>query len=138
MRSNAEKAAWVAGFFDGEGSVTLRSHTSDKKHVSYCLNASNTDPDLIRTYRAYLTDLGIANRAWRPTHRPPHKPIVTVAVARAESIRRFLEMIPLCADVKRQKIERILAWIDRGPYAIWNDRKESRSEERRVGKECRL
>ena len=56
-----QKAAYVAGFIDGEGHIGC--HPTGRGHWTRCVSFCNTDPILVRTVCAFLTDLGIPTRS---------------------------------------------------------------------------
>lgn len=43
------QAAWLAGFFDGEGSITNYFSGKDRKYKCWCLTIPNTDKEALDT-----------------------------------------------------------------------------------------
>jgi len=108
-------AGWLRGFFDGEGSASLRSGNKNYKHATYCLSVSNTDFALMDTCQQYLSALGIEWREWNVRRRKNRKPVRTLHISRAVSICAFSEKIGFGAPVKAATLQRIIAWTLRPP-----------------------
>lgn len=123
--SKSAKAAWLAGFWDGEGSVVFRSHCNGRKHTTYYLSVCNTDLGLIETCATYLSDLGISHTKFEQrVRRSQHKPLFVFHICQADSIRRFAKLVPLHSPAKRDRLDQILAWVDRPQPSVWDERKE--------------
>jgi LAGLIDADG-like domain len=118
------KAGWIAGFWDGEGSVKFSTHCHGKKHTSYYLSVGNTDPALIATCAAYLTDLGIPFSKFEQRDRRRRKPFIVFHICQADAIRRFHRLIPICAPEKKRRLEEIVEWINRPHVSVWEQRRE--------------
>ena len=111
--SNSFKAGWLRGFFDGEGSASLRAGNKDYRHATYCLSVTNTDFGLMDICQSYLTSLGIEWREWNVRVRQNRKPARTLHISRAASIRAFHLKVGFGASKKRETLDRIINWIDR-------------------------
>lgn len=104
---------WISGFWDGEGSVTLRRVTNKRKHTSYYLTVSNTDTNLMQVCQEYLTNLGIEWTMWKYRTRGKYKPIGTLHIGKATSIVKFSSFIRLSSPSKQAILDEIVRWIKR-------------------------
>mgnify|MGYP001599850108 FL=1 len=106
-----EELAWVAGLFDGEGSVNLRFWANHPKcrngswHLMACI--TNTHAPTILTVRDIL-GFGHVTREVRPA---PRRPVYDWKVA-ARSAGRFLRLIQPFVVTKREQVRLALDSID--------------------------
>lgn len=115
---------WLSGLWDGEGSVIIRSHTNGKKHTTYYLTVTNTEPSIIQVCKQFLTNLEIKFTEWKPRQRKAHhKMIYTLHVGQAESIQKFRQLIPLFSSHKQATLNQINNWVNRPKITKYNPEK---------------
>lgn len=113
---NTTIAGWIAGFWDGEGSISIRKETNGKKHTTYYLSVGNTDLELMECCVQYLEALGIEHTEFEQRVRHGRKQFFIVHICKAEAIKRFAELIPIKSQDKVNKLKKIVEWIDRPKF----------------------
>jgi len=111
--SKSYMAGWLRGFFDGEGSVSFRKQSAGRKHTSYYVTVTNTDPILMNLCGTFLTALGIAWTEWPVRRMQNRKPCRVLHITRAASIKVFQSRVGFYAKDKQAKLDQIVDWINR-------------------------
>lgn len=102
--SPEEAAAWLAGFFDGEGTVSVNRHCRR-------LSIANTDVELVdRCVEAMgLLDIRCRVHTRSGKARPSHwAQGYDIAVYGCSELRRFSESVPFQCSKKRKKLDAML------------------------------
>ena len=104
--NDKQKAAYVAGFFDGEGHIA--AHKTARGQWTRQICVVNTDKALIDSVAAFLHDLGIPTRKYVSGTRKgwSDKWVLYVAKGR-EAYCRFREIIPIKSKSKRQALSHL-------------------------------
>lgn len=108
LKTDAEKAAYLAAFMDGEGHVGLHRTRVGQwtRHISFC----NTDKQLFDTVVGYCRDLGFEPAiAFSRRHKQEWADRWVAYIARdREAFALFARLIPLQAARKRLALKQIL------------------------------
>lgn len=110
MLSDAEAAAYVAAFIDGEGHVCCRKTKLGfwTRHVSFC----NTDKQLLDRVVELFSQLGFEPTVYasKPPKNPKWSKRWTVYVARDRpALERFSRLIPIQSERKKDALSQALA-----------------------------
>ena len=101
-------AAYMAGFFDGEGCVSIVKHTNRKRRSNpvYVLRVDidNTDPGVIEFVKAFAGDFGSAFLKRKATVFPAHMAVYSFRCHSYEAYH-FLRLIYPYVRVKRKQVE---------------------------------
>ena len=125
-----EELAWFAGFFEGEGSLTLyarKQKWNGWEGLSVDLNMTlvNTDGCLIEKSMGIIRKLGVEPKIFERAARPPvegydgvmrhqRKSQLVINISKMTTIKRVLEaVLPYFAGDKRARSRLILQFIDR-------------------------
>ncbi len=125
--TTTEAAAWLRGFFDGEGSAIVPVDRSRLRSTRW-LSVTNTDEALIEEARDCLTRLGIRYTAYyteRPS--PRHRNIWTLRIVRQSAIVRFIHCVGSSAPAKRSRMAELL-WLFRTPSRQFRSRWDTGTE----------
>ena len=96
-----EDLGWLAGFFDGEGTISTR----DKGKGSLELAIVNTDRALLQKAQSILDHLEVDSIINLHTDRNPnHKPCFQLRVRAQASIQKFFNKVPV------QSKDKIARW----------------------------
>ena len=109
-KMNLHNKAWLAGFFDGEGSVgRYRGHGRKSKYLSYSLEINNTHlPSLV--YCQYIT--GVGNIYIKRVNKKYKKQWVW-AIKSQRNIMDILKQIFPFLQTKKNKVNLLLTeWVD--------------------------
>lgn len=107
-----EKAAWLRGFFDGEGGAYCSGH-------SRRITVGNTDEQLIRITRKYLLDLGIVTKQYtKRRSNGNHKDLYELHIWGFDNILMFYRRVGFTATEKSDKIIKILKSYRHGSSMI--------------------
>jgi hypothetical protein len=115
-----QKAAYVAGFFDGEGHIGC--HETARGHWTRQICAVNSDKALIDAVANMLRELGIPVRLYFSGADKKHwadRWVLYIAKGRSAFLR-FRELIPIRSEDKRQALDRICddSYVDPDEYAL--------------------
>lgn len=109
MRSLQERIIWLAGFIDGEGTITVFNHTdrSQKwgfKRYTAIVCVVNTNEVLINEVQKILIELNISSHIFvRTPQKKQHKPAFQLGVRKITHIKRLLtQLIPYLVGKKAQ------------------------------------
>lgn len=107
--TNEQKAAYIAGFFDGEGCIGQWRLTSG--YPTRSITACNTEKALFATVCEFLSDLGFQIRIYRTKAKKPgwaDREVVSIAGGRA-GFTKFRDIIPLQSKAKQDDLVALLA-----------------------------
>ena len=100
-----QAAAWLGGFIDGEGCVSLRRDRRNGTSRGWVrrIDIVNTDPALIETLKDALAVLGVGSRYYvrKPSGNPRHAPQFEIAIMGEANLRRISEIVPIHAPGKK-------------------------------------
>lgn len=96
---------YVAGFFDGEGCVSIVKQNGKLKRIDVGLFQSEPQAEVLRRIEKFLAREGIVGRwKYHSTHRSENaSTTVHLVINRQESVRRFLEAVYPYLIVKSEK-----------------------------------
>lgn len=98
--------AWLAGFWDGEGSITIFSHQEKNGNpkISPTLLAVNTHEETIAHVSDILDRLGTSfHILTKKPHSKKHKPAIQISTRNRQYIKTVLEaMLPFLVTKKAQ------------------------------------
>lgn len=124
-----ERRAWTAGFWDGEGSVSLLKHRSHAGHFVPEAAATQSSrvgrPEVLER----LHELAGGHVYGPYPQPPPWAPVYRWKLFRRDEIRAFFDLIwPRLGDVKRIQAERVMSVLDAQPQLprgnpAWGNRK---------------
>jgi hypothetical protein len=104
---------YIAGFFDGEGCVSLMKHRSPSTKSHYIYNTiviiTNSNLQVLRDIRTKL-GLGILNEKPISTR---NKAVYSIAIRRQEEIKTFLNRFLPLLRVKKAEATLLLEYINR-------------------------
>ena len=107
--THEQYAYWLAGIFDGEGSVSFNPDHSERR-----VSISNTDPVLIRRITEALDVLGIGYTVYVvQRQKPHHKDSLTVKVSGRANLILFFNWVPFQAPAKTRKLYEALTTFKR-------------------------
>lgn len=110
-------AAWLAGMWEGEGSILLYSRPQQKgrTQITPSLEITNTDIHIMNHIRKLLEDLGCSYSWQEPkTRKKHHKQAYSLRTQNAKYIKLTLEAIlPFMVGEKLAKGETLLAFVTR-------------------------
>jgi hypothetical protein len=114
--------SWLAGFFDGEGSIGLYQHGNKNGHLNLRISISQCDKDVItKIYNCYpngyMTERRRTPKNWRPCYHFSLNGL---------NCEKFLRDIYKDSIVKKQQIKIALEYIDFYKSKIKPGRKFSR------------
>lgn len=124
----AIEAAYMAGFFDGEGSLGMYiAAGSRKKHYHYSrAQVGNTDREVVQRlhdlYGGSLITRNVSNKAL-PTALPVHVWLVT-----GERCNQFLTDIVPFLRQKKYKAQRLLEYYTKRKLLSWDEKEVMRME----------
>lgn len=105
------EAAWLAGFFDGEGSLSCHRGGNGGKYICWTLTLVNTSHAAIQVCRRYTGGVGIVTDKSKYRRLSHHKKIWEWRVNVQNDIEAIvLQMLPYLI-IKRQKAEEFLMWL---------------------------
>lgn len=110
--------AWLAGIWEGEGSILLYSRPVNDKRIQITpsVTMSNTDVFIVNKCRKIIDSLG-CNFSWReykPKGKDSYKVCYRLTSNNAENIKLFLESIlPYMHGAKKAYGETLLTFVSR-------------------------
>lgn len=107
MKPSKEYLIWLAGFFDGEGSVGIWSKgiRRGKKYYSVGVNVCQKNEEIIKEIHSYYPEgflHAVRNKAG----------VYTFTISGNSTCERFLRDILPYLRVKKTKVEEVLEYID--------------------------
>lgn len=110
-------AAWLAGMWEGEGSVLLYSRPVDNSRlqITPSLTITNTDVHIMNRIRSLLESINCFYSWQEPQTRKKHwKQAYRLTTGRADYIKTTLETIlPFMVGEKKAKGETLLSFVSR-------------------------
>lgn len=110
--------AWLAGIWEGEGSILLYSRTHSDKRIQITPNVvmSNSDIHIVNKCRKIIEEMG-CNFSWReykPKGKETYLTQYKISSAHAGNIKIFLEhILPYLVGNKKAYAETLLAFVSR-------------------------
>ena len=105
------KLAWLAGFWDGEGSIGFT-----KNGTTFILNCqlSHTEIESVRHILAILKECGISGRGYTYQERDPekHRDAHYIRVTGINNVRQFAKLMVKHAITKKRHWEIAIQWAD--------------------------
>ena len=119
-------AGWLAGFFDGEGSVRFARYTrkdTGNRAVATYLTVCNTDKGLLDTAREYLDKLGIGYSEYEQKRSSKsdgykRKPLYLFHITKQSEIVKFAKLIGLRHSEKSKRLQSIVEHVNRPRHKI--------------------
>lgn len=108
----ATQAAWVAGFFDGEGTISVSRGGRGGKYQSVYVSIVNTHKESIETIYSWVGAGRFSERdmSGRPKH---HKQQYLWKIAAQRDVVEFCKQILPYLIVKKEKVQEFLnGWED--------------------------
>lgn len=124
--NNSYMAGWLAGFFDGEGSVRFaryrRKDTGNRAVATY-LSVCNTDKGVLDTAREYLDKLGIGYCEYEQRQRSQkdgyrRKPLYSFHITKQSDIVKFADLVGLRHAEKAIRLKQIVDHVNRPRYKL--------------------
>lgn len=101
---------WLAGFFDGEGCVSLSKH--GKKHPRLTLSFTNSEQALIQKAQRILDALEIDSYITeKKKYHPNWLPSYDLNIDGATSVRRFFSLVPIDSLKHKTKYEKLSHYL---------------------------
>lgn len=110
--------AWLAGIWEGEGSILLYSRPKSNNTIQITPNVTmtNTDVSIVNKARKIIEEMG-CNFSWReytPKGKDSYKKCFKISSAHAGNIQIFLEhILPFMYGLKKAYGETLLAFVSR-------------------------
>jgi len=109
--------AWLAGFWDGEGSITLFGHQerNGSKKIKPIVSVVNTDIGMINKVRKILEELGCSfHLSERGARKSAHSTAYILQTANMSHIIKFLEaVLPYLTGEKKERGEILYDYCSR-------------------------
>lgn len=107
------KIAWLAGLWDGEGSITIFRHVEKGGYVKLkpCLVLTNTDVNIINEATKILDSLDIRMHVVDYT-RPRSKRIYQLTTSKLDNLKRFCEIFTPFLIGKRAQAELLSRYVE--------------------------
>jgi len=102
--------AWAAGFFDGEGSVSVHRDRRPGRAVVVHLDIEQVDPRPLVRFRAAVGRPGAITL--RPARAPNRRAIHRVYMGHSEAIATLQALWPYLSEPKREQAERVLRAVE--------------------------
>ncbi|HEA67191.1 MAG TPA: hypothetical protein ENI07_10280 [Desulfobacterales bacterium] len=107
--------AWMAGFFDGEGSISLSVHTQPKNRIQVQIQITNSIKATLEPFSKYFS--GNINKHYRknPKELPQYKWSLQSAKKSYEFLNRFMPYFRAKADVAELAIKALEIQLNHKP-----------------------
>jgi len=120
------KTAWVAGLFDGEGSVGLYAFTrADGKNPSIIkrLTIENTNFELVDSFIEFLKEHKIKYYYWKPNLRRgrTNSPICAATVCSYRGCKKLLELLLPYLVGKKKQAQTLLDYFEYRDTIGWTN-----------------
>jgi len=115
MRMTNEKLAWLAGIWDGEGSIAMFERKENRK-VKYCptLVLSNTNEDIINEALKILDEIGASFHVMKlKPQNPKHRERYQLTTRNAGYIEKVLRALLPYLVGKKSQAEIMLRYLER-------------------------
>ena len=110
--------SWVAGFWEGEGSICKR------RHIGYCIsicqsidkkrNVESTMKKIQRTYGGHISIRDMSK------YKPNYKPRVEWVLIRRDDVINFIKTIYPYCYIRQRDLETCLIYFETNPSLKWN------------------
>jgi hypothetical protein len=110
--------AWLAGIWDGEGSILLYSRpvNDNRIQITPSVTMTNTDVAIVNKARKIIEEMGCSFswREYKPKGKDSYKTCFKISSAHAGNIKIFLEhILPFLVGEKKAYGETLLAFVSR-------------------------
>jgi hypothetical protein len=115
MLTEVEKA-WLAGFWDGEGSITIFTHTeaNGRKKICPTINVTNTNTEVIAYVVTLLDKLGTSfSIAEKRNNGEKHKDAYCVGTRNMQYIKTVLEAMQPYLVCKKAQCTLVLRYVNK-------------------------
>jgi hypothetical protein len=127
FKNKSEARAYIAGFFDGEGTVRLIFHRSGEKLGKIStrgISVYNTEKTLIEAFKdaCELLDIDCKIHFSNPPSRQlrSEKPLWIGDITHQRNLKKFLEEIPFQSKPKQEKLREVLKTYQHNTWK-WKD-----------------
>ena len=101
---------WVAGLFDGEGSIFLKPRLRFPPQVN--ITIVNTEKDLLVKAQSILDELEIdSSLLLSRSGKDGRKPLFKIQISNGPSVRRFFAKLPIHSPAKLARYEELRSFI---------------------------
>lgn len=134
--------AWLAGFWDGEGSITIFTHTEKNGREKICptINVTNTNEYVIAHVIELLDKLGTSfSVAQKHNNTDKWKDAYTVGTRNMQYIKIVLEAIQPYLVCKKAQCSLVLRYVNKKlQQRETNQRPRYEDEDFEIQKECQI
>lgn len=113
---------WIAGFFDGEGTVVLSKGKRTAPHLNIAI--VNTDLALLQKAQSILDALEIDNSLKPAASKPGYKQMYRLYVGNSPGVQKFFARVPTLSEAKRNKFEALRGILSTRPHSHSRLRRE--------------